>query len=327
MRRFLVRRLLQAVVTVAFAATVTFVLMHLAPGDPFSSSLENPSVAPAIRAQWRAAYGLDRPLSEQFVRYLGNVARGDLGWSFSQRRPVSAALAQALPNTLLLMAVAIIASFALGVLLGTVQATRRGGFLDRAGGAVSLFFYSVPDFWLATIAMLCFAYWLPLFPVGGTIDVVMYDYMTPAWRVVDRLHHLMLPALTLTALSAAGIARYQRAAMLDVSHEDFVRTARAKGVPERDITVRHTFRNALVPVITLLGLAFPSLVGGTVFVEKVFAWPGMGLLTVNALGTRDYPLVLAGVVVGSMMVAAGSLIADVLTALADPRTPAEWELA
>lgn len=327
MRRFLVRRLLQAAVTVALAATVTFALMHVAPGDPFGASLENPSVTPAIRAQWRAAYGLDRPVAEQFVRYLRNVARGDLGWSFSQRRPVRAALAQALPNTLLLMAVAIVASFALGVVLGTAQAMRRGGLLDRAGGAISLFFYSVPDFWLATIALLCFAYWLPIFPVGGTIDVVMYDYMTPVGRVIDRLYHLILPALTLTALSAAGIARYQRAAMLDVAHEDFVRTARAKGVREQDITARHTFRNALVPVITLLGLAFPALVGGTVFVEKVFGWPGMGLLTVNAIGTRDYPLVLASVVVGSVMAAAGSLLADVFTALADPRTPAEWDAA
>lgn len=305
--------------TVAIATTVTFVLIHAAPGDPFSASFEDPGVSAEVRARWRASYGLDRPLAEQFVRYVGNVARGDLGWSYSQRRPVRDAVLRALPNTLLLMTLAVVASFAIGVALGTAQAARRGGVVDRVAGAVSLFFYSVPDFWLATVALLCFAYWIPVFPVGGTIDVVMYEYLSTGERLLDRLHHLVLPAATLTALSAAAVARYHRAAMLDVAHEDFVRTARAKGLRESSITTRHTLRNAVIPVITLLGLALPALVGGAVFVEKIFAWPGMGSLIINAIGTRDYPLVLAGVLVGSAMVAVGSMLADVLTAVADPR--------
>jgi peptide/nickel transport system permease protein len=245
--------------------------------------------------------------------------RGDLGYSTSQRRPVGAVLATALPNTLLLMMVALGASFAMGIAIGVFQAVRRGTGPDRLLGGATLFFYSMPDFWLALMMMLTFAYWIPLFPVTGMVDAVMYPYW-PFWRrFLDRAHHLVLPALTLTLLTAAVIARYQRAAMLDVAHDDYVRTARAKGLAERVIVRRHALRNALLPIITLFGLAFPALLGGTVFVERIFSWPGMGFLTFTAIMTRDYHLVTGSVIVGSVMVVVGSLLADVLYAAADPR--------
>jgi len=306
-------------VIVAIVATITFALIHLAPGDPFSAVMDNPNVNERVRATLRAQYGLDRPLPEQFVRYVGQLARGELGWSFSHDRPVREVLASALPNTLLLMAIALAGSFALGILIALVQVARRGSATDHALSAISLFFFSMPDFWLAILALLAFTYWLPLFPVGGAVDPVMHDYMGLGARIADRLRHLLLPALTLTVLAAPGVARYQRAALLDVLPADYIRTARLKGLTEREILRRHALRNALLPIISLLGLSFPALLTGAFFIEKIFAWPGMGLAVVNAIGTRDYPLVVGGVILGSIMVTVGSLLADLLYAWADPR--------
>jgi len=317
--RYIGGRLVQAVVIVAIVATITFALIHLAPGDPFSAVMDNPNVNERVRATLRAQYGLDRPLPEQFVRYIGQVARGDLGWSFSHDRPVAEVLATTLPNTLLLMAIALTGSFALGILIALVQVARRGSTTDHALSAVSLFFFSMPDFWLAILALLAFTYWLPLFPVGGTVDPVTHDYMGLGARIVDRLRHLALPAITLTVLASPGVARYQRAALLDVLPADYIRTARLKGLTEREILRRHALRNALLPIISLLGLSLPALLTGAFFIEKIFAWPGMGLAVVNAIATRDYPLVVGGVILGSIMVTAGSLLADLLYAWADPR--------
>ena len=319
MLRYIGGRLVQAVVIVAIVATITFALIHLAPGDPFSAVMDNPNVNERVRSTLRAQYGLDRPLPEQFVRYIGQLARGQLGWSFSHDRPVREVLASALPNTLVLMTIALAGSFALGILIALIQVARRGSATDNALSAISLFFFSMPDFWLAILALLAFTYWLPLFPVGGAVDPVMHDYMGLGARIADRLRHLALPALTLTILAAPGVARYQRAALLDVLPSDYIRTARLKGLTEREILRRHALRNALLPIISLLGLSFPALLTGAFFIEKIFAWPGMGLAVVNAIATRDYPLVVGGVIIGSIMVTAGSLLADLLYAWADPR--------
>ncbi len=319
MRALVLRRLAQSIVVMLVVTTIAFSLMHLAPGDPFSASLDNPAVTEEVRQRWRAMYKLDRPLHEQYAAYLGNVARGDLGYSFSKHRPVSAAIAAALPNTIVLMGFGLLGAFAAGIALGVFQGVRRGSSGDRVASVASMFFYSMPDFWLALMIMLAFGYWIPIFPVGGVVDQTMYPYFGFWERVADRLHHLALPVLTLTLLAAAGIARYQRSALLDVVRQDFIRTARAKGAAERTVIGRHALRNALLPVITLVGLAVPSLLGGTVFVETVFSWPGMGLLTVEAVGSRDYPLVMASVIVGGVMVAIGNLAADIGYAAADPR--------
>ena len=319
MLRYVAGRLVQAAVIVSIVATISFALIHVAPGDPFSAVLDNPNVSENVRATLRAQYGLDRPLPEQFVRYVGQLARGDLGWSFSHDRPVREVLASALPNTLLLMVIALVGSFALGILIALIQVARRGSAVDHTLSGISLFFFSMPDFWLAILALLAFTYWLPLFPVGGAVDPVMHEYMGLGGRILDRLRHLALPALTLTVLASPGVARYQRAALLDVLPSDYIRTARVKGLTEREILRRHALRNALLPIISLLGLSFPALLTGAFFIEKIFAWPGMGLAVVNAIGTRDYPLVVGGVILGSIMVTVGSLLADLLYAWADPR--------
>src|SRR5688572_804869 len=304
---------------VAFVAAISFALIHLAPGDPFSAAMDNPSVSDAVRENLRVQYGFDRPLPEQFARYISQLARGELGWSFSHNRPVRDVLAHAVPNTLLLMSIALIASFTLGFLVAVVQVSRRGSTTDRVLSGASLLFLSMPDFWLAILALLTFTYWLPVFPVGGAVDPVMHEYMGLGGRILDRLKHLVLPALTLTLLAAASVARYQRAALLDVLPADYIRTARLKGLTEREILRRHALRNALLPIISLVGLSFPALLTGAFFIEKIFAWPGMGLAVVNAIGTRDYPLVVGGVIIGSIMVTLGSLLADLLYAWADPR--------
>lgn len=318
MLRYIAQRLAQAAVIVAIVAVITFALIHLAPGDPFTGVMDNPNVSETVRQTLRAQYGFDRPLPEQFVKYVNSLAHGELGWSFSHERPVREVLATALPNTLLLMVVALVGSFALGIVIALVQVARRGSATDHALSGVSLLFISMPDFWLALLTLLAFAYWVPLFPVGGTVDV-MHEYMGFGRRVMDRLWHLVLPALTLTALASAAVARYQRAALLDVLPADYIRTARLKGLTERQILRRHALRNALLPIITMIGLSFPALLTGTFFVEKIFAWQGMGYAVVNAIGARDYQLVMGGVIIGSVMVTLGSLLADLLYALADPR--------
>ena len=319
MLRYIAQRLAQAAVIVAIVAGITFALIHLAPGDPFSAVMDNPNVSETVRQTLRAQYGLDRPLPEQFVRYVSSLAHGELGWSFSHERPVREVLGRALPNTLLLMGVALVGSFTLGILIALIQVARRGSVTDQVLSGLSLFFFSMPDFWLAILALLTFTYWLPIFPVGGAVDPVMHEYLGLGGRLVDRLRHLALPALTLTVLASAAVARYQRAALLDVLPADYIRTARLKGLTEREILRRHALRNALLPIISLVGLSFPALLTGAFFVEKIFAWPGMGYAVVNAIGTRDYPLVVGGVIIGSIMVTLGSLLSDLLYALADPR--------
>jgi peptide/nickel transport system permease protein len=318
-RRYLAARLLQALGVVVFVTTLTFVVVHLAPGDPVASALQNPNVTEAVRNQWRAAYGLDKPIVEQYVRWLSNVARGRLGFSITHRRPVGDVLGDALPRTLLLSGLALLLSFAIGIGIGLLQAERPGGVRDRWFGRVLLVLYSVPDFWLALLALLLFAYRFPLFPPGGMTDPVTYQYLSGSDQIIDRLKHLVLPVVTLALLSSAGVARFQRAALLAVLPSDWMRTAIAKGLSWRTAVRRHAFRNSLLPTITLFGMSLPVFASGAIFIEKVFTWPGMGLVTVNAIAARDYPLVTAGVLVMSVIVVAGALLADIAVAAADPR--------
>lgn len=319
MAAFLLRRLIHGIVVVALVATIVFLLIHAAPGDPFSSAMENPSITESIRATWRHSYGLDRPLGEQYVRYVASVLRGDLGFSFSLQRPVSDALMDALPETLTLMSVGIAMAFVLGIAVAVAQVKNSGKAVDRILNGISLTFYSVPDFWFALLMLVAFAFWIPLFPIGGSVSATMYDYLSPLGRAGDRLKHLVLPSITLALLYFPLIARHQRAALLDTLPSDYVVTARAKGVSESRVIRHHALRNALLPIVTLLGIAFPALLTGAVFVEKVFSWPGMGLLIVNSIGSRDYPLLTAAVILGSAFVVTGSIVADVLYRWLDPR--------
>lgn len=321
MGRFLARRLAHGVLVVFIATTLAFVLLHLAPGDPFSATLSSERFTRTALAAWRHAYGLDRPLPVQYVRFIAQAAKGDLGLSISAGRPAAEVLGEALPYTLLLMGTSLIVSFVVGIALGAWQASRSGTSADRIAGTASLIIASLPEFWLGVVLILTLAYRARLFPIGGAADA-MHAYLSPAGRVVDVLRHLVLPALTLALLGTASIARYQRAAVLEVLPLDFVRTARAKGLSERLVLWRHALRNALVPTIVLAGLSLPTLFGGAVFVEQVFGWPGMGRLAAGAFSSRDYQLVLGATILGTVFVVVGSVAADLLHAAVDPRVRA-----
>src|SRR5690606_29782221 len=234
--------------------------MRLAPGDPFASTLENPSVGPEVRAQWRAHFGLDRPVGEQYVRFMAGAVRGDLGPSIAQSRPAWDVIRDALPHTLLLMGTALALAFAGGVLLGAWQAVHRGGLAERLTSAGTLVLYSVPELWLALVFLLVFAVRLRWFPVGGAQDALSW-LLPPGERLLDRLYHLVLPALVLALVNGAAIARFQRDALVEVLQEVHLRAARSRGVPEWRVRYRHALRASPGPVTTLLGLAFPALLG------------------------------------------------------------------
>lgn len=319
MARFLAVRVAQAAAIVFLVATLTFVLLHLAPGDPFTAVTESTLVSPEALAQHRRRFGLDRPLHEQYVRYVANVARGDFGYSFAEQRPVAQAVGERIPNTLLLAAAGLVVAFAVGILVGTLQGSRPKSRADDVLSFATLALYSVPVFWFGLMLLLVFGEGLNWFPVAGANDPAVYSHLPVLGKLWDRVTHLVLPALTLGLVGAAGIARYQRAAMLDVIRQDFIRTARAKGLEERIVMFRHALRNALLPIITLFGLAFPILLSGAVLVETVFSWPGLGKFAVDAISKRDYHVVTGSAIIATVMVVLGNLLADLLYHAADPR--------
>jgi peptide/nickel transport system permease protein len=241
-----------------------------------------------MQAELRRQRGLDQPLATQYVRYMGRLARGDLDVSPRAAAPGAHDLAEALPRTLLLMSAALFEGFALGIVVGALQAARAGSWADRVAGRITVALAALPDFWLALTLLLLFSVRLRWFPVSGMVDPTMHEYLSPLGRLRDVAWHLALPATTMALIFAAVVARYQRQALLDVLPDDFVRSARAKGVSERGVVLRHALRNALLPTITLFGMALQALVGGSLFVEFIFAWPGMGRAAVEALSARDH---------------------------------------
>ncbi|MGE5801119.1 MAG: ABC transporter permease [Gemmatimonadota bacterium] len=313
---WLLRRLVASVAIIVAVVTFVFVLIHLAPGEPCPS---DEPVDPTVCLELKRQFGLDQPLPEQYRRYLVALAHGNLGYSFSLRRPVRDALAETIPFTLQLGAAALLLDFVLGLMIGIYQASRVNRVPDLLLGNVTLFVYSLPTFWLALILLLLFAEKLGWFPVGGANDPIFCPTVDSLYCAADRLWHLLLPAATLGLVGAAGTARFQRAAMLDVASQDYVRTARAKGVPERRVVLHHQLRNALLSFITRFGLAFPFLLTGAVLIETIFAWPGMGRLAFHAILTRDHTLVTATALIASTVVVLGNLLADILLELADPR--------
>ena len=311
---WLVRRLIASLAIIFAVVTFVFILIHVAPGKPCPEDLD-----PGVCDQLNRQFGLDKPILEQYWRYLVELAHGNLGYSFSLHRPVLDAIAETLPFTLQLAGAALVLDFLLGLGLGIYQAGHVNRLPDVVLGNVTLFIYSLPTFWLALLLLLVFGEKLRWFPVGGASDPVLCPVVNSLYCAADRLWHTVLPAATLGLVGAAGTARFQRAAMLEVATQDYVRTARAKGVPERRVVLRHQLRNALLSFITRFGLAFPFLLTGAVLIETIFAWPGMGRLAFEAILMRDYPLVTATALIASTVVVAGNLVADILMGIADPR--------
>ena len=316
MAAWLVRRLVASMAIVFAVVTITFFVVHLAQGTPCGGERPLP---PDVCDRERAVFGYDKPLPVQYVKYLAALLHGKMGYSFGLHRPVADALADAIPNTFILALAALLIDFALGLALGIYQAVRAGRFGDVVAGNVALLINSMPVFWLGLVLLLVFAQWLRWFPAGGPHNPILCPRVDSLYCLLDFLWHLTLPALTLGLVGAASTARYQRAAILEVVRQDYVRTARAKGLREQRVLLVHALRNALLPIITLFGLAFPFLFTGAVLIETVFAWPGMGRLAVNAIFQRDYPVVTGAALLTSAMVVLGNLLADALYAVADPR--------
>jgi peptide/nickel transport system permease protein len=298
----LVSRIGSALIVVVGVCTLVFLLIHLVPGDPVEAMLGE-SARPADRAALRASLGLDRPLGEQYLEYLGRLVRLDLGESFQERRPVRQILAERLPATLELAAAALALALAIALPLGVTAASHRGGALDSGAMGLSLLGVSIPNFWLGPLLIMVFSLWLGWTPVSGREG--------PA--------SLVLPAVTLGTGLAAVLARMVRSSVLEVLGEDYVRTARAKGLSEGAVLWGHALRNAWLPVLTLIGLQLGGLLGGAVITETVFAWPGVGSLLVEAIQGRDYPVVQACVLLISLAYVAVNTLTDLAYTWIDPR--------
>lgn len=311
------RRAIAGFAVIGGVVALTFVLLLLAPGDPVDRLL-GPAGTPAQLAAQRRAHGLDRPLPVQFATWIGRAARGDWGTSIATGRPVRAMLGEAWPATAWLVGLSLLLSYLLGVAVGTVQAARSGSRLDTALSVASVTLFAVPGYWLGLMLVMVFTYRARVLPAFGAAGLDA-DLLTGWARIGDQLRHLALPLTTLTLIGVGGAARFVRGAMLDVGTQAFVTTARAKGASPMRVMLHHVLRNALVPILVLLGLSLPALFSGAVFVEAVFAWPGVGRVLVDAVHARDYPVVLAATTVSAALVVAGNLIADVLVAWVDPR--------
>lgn len=313
------RRLVLAVLTVFLVASLTFILLQIAPGNPYAAYVEacglDPNCLTVVQSRWQP----DEPVYRQYFAYIDRLVRGDFGTSISTGRPVLAIFGAALPNTLILGLGAIAVTFGVGVILGSIQSIRAGTAVDHMTSLITLTLFSIPVYWLGLMLAAVMAERLGWFPSLGAYDPSMYRQMTFGQQVANRLHHLVLPALTLGAVGAAWIARHHRAAMLDVLTSDFVRTAHAKGLSPPVVLRRHVMRNAMTTLITNFGLYVPIVLSGVVLVEAVFDWDGIGQLTAIAVNRRDYPLVAGASVLTATGVVLGNLLADILQLMADPR--------
>ena len=341
MTRYLIRRLLQAIPTFLGVTLITFVVIRLAPGDPVMQLTFDPKIKPETREKMRRQLGLDKPLAVQYVYWLlGNdwmewfgeevdaraytrgVLRLDFGKSYLEKRPATEMVLERVPATVTLNITALLIAYAIGLPVGVYSAVRQNGAFDNVSRVVAVIFNAVPGFWLSLMVMLVFAvkfkeWGLPHIAMGG-----MYT-ITPSgefkYNLLDRLKHLLPPALVLATGGIAAMSRYMRTEVLEIIHQDYVRTARAKGLSEWVVTIVHTGRNALIPIATILGPQIMGLLGGAVITETIWSWPGLGRMFVEANFKRDYPVVLAGFVIGTIAVIVGNMLSDVLYALFDPR--------
>ncbi|MDI3341371.1 MAG: ABC transporter permease [Sphaerobacter sp.] len=304
MVRYIIYRLVAAVPVVIGVTLAVFFMVRLVPGDPIDIMFANQAPpTPEQRAAMRRQMGLDLPIHRQYLKFVADAARGDLGRSFRTQRPVMQEIKTRLPNTLKLTAASLVVAVLIGVSAGVAAATFRGTWIDNASVAVAILGVSIPGFWLGLMAIMLFAVKLGWFPVSGA----------GTWR------HLVLPAFTLGLLSSAILARLTRASMLDALAGDYVRTARAKGLREFWVVMRHALRNALIPVITMLGLQIGGLLSGAFIIESVFGYSGVGLLAVGALQTRDFPLIQGIVLLVALIYVGVNLLVDIIYAVVDPR--------
>jgi len=309
--RAILRRVLHALLVLLTVSLLTFGLIMAAPGGP--SILLDPDLSPADRARLRQELGLDAPAHIQYLKWAGNAVRGDLGRSLVQKRRVAEMIGERVPATAVLAGAGLLLTLLAGIPLGVAAATRPRSLLDHAATIASGVGVAIPGFWFGIMLIILFAVWLHLLPSAG-----MYTPGGPQ-TLADLLRHLVMPTLVLATFSLPQVTLFARASVLETLRQDYVRTARAKGLDERRVLFRHGLRNALIPVLTVIGLLVPRLVGGAVITETVFAWPGMGRLSADAAFGRDYPLIMGITMVVSVVVIVSNLLTDIAYTVVDPR--------
>ena len=315
MRQYVLRRLLYAIPTLLGISLVVFVITRRSPGDPvrlytFGALDVTEEDIQAIRVH----YGLDQPLYVQYVNWLSKVLQGDFGLSLQYNRPALPLLLERLPATLQLAFTALVLQLVVGVPLGVIAALRRGGWVDGLVRFFGVVGHAVPAFWMGLLMILLFSVTLRIMPSQGVLTVGK-----DIWDIGDRVHHLLMPAFVLALGGIANYSRYLRTETLDVISQDYIRTAQAKGLPERAVVYVHALRNALIPMVTALGGVLAALVSGALVVEQIFTWPGVGQLTYVAARSKDYPVIMAGVMLASLLLVISFLLRDIIYALVDPR--------
>ena len=319
MLTFVVRRILQSIPLLLLISIILFAIISQAPGGPLTPYLQNPHITAADIARLKHNLGLDQPVPIQYLHWLGQVLHGDFGYSMSNSEPTINAIGDRLPVTFELMGTAIAIALIVGVIFGIISAIKQYSWIDFAITTLAFFGQSMPVFWFALMVQLVFSvigftgfgYHIAL-PSAGSSSVDAFD-------LGDRIEHLILPAMVLSLLYLATFSRFMRSSMLEVIHSDYVRTASAKGLTRFNVIMRHAFRNALIPLVTIIALTVPDLVGGAVVTEKIFAWPGMGSLFINALGQFDFAVLMAVMCLSALFVVLANLVADVCYAWLDPR--------
>ncbi len=319
MTQYLIRRLIQSVLTLFVISIILFGLISSVPGGIMSAYEENPDFSAEDIARIEAKYGLNDPVPVRYAKWVMNILKGDWGNSFVSKRPAIQEVKDRLPNTLILMGSMLVVTLLIAIPLGIISAIKQYSLFDHISTTIAFAGQSLPVFWFGLMLIIIFHVTLrrpdgrPLLPGSGMVTLGAPPSLG------DRIEHLILPVTMLALVSAAGYMRYLRSSMLDVIHEDYVRTARAKGLRERMVLYRHALRNALIPLVTLIGLDLPSLFGGALFTETIFAWPGIGRLYFNAALKTDYPVVMAVLLIYSALILASNLLVDIFYAVLDPR--------
>ena len=313
MKRYVIRRLAVAIPTFIGITLLAFLVLNLAPGSPLDAMLADPRIAAEELERRRAAMGLDRPVLVQYFSWLGQLVRGNFGFSYSTQRPVTAMILERLPATMLLSASALTLALLVALPLGIYSARHVNSRKDYLAGGISLLMMATPNFFAALILIYVFAIALKVLPSGG-----MYS-SSSVHTLPDLLRHMVMPMLVLSFQQIGGLTRHMRSSMLEVMQQDYVRTARAKGLPWRKVIDRHCLRNALTPIVTVVGMSIPSFVGGAVITEQVFGWPGIGTLMVTAINARDYPVIMGVTVFIAVAVLLANLLTDLAYGLIDPR--------
>ncbi len=319
MIEYIVRRLLFMIPLLLGITIITFVVVHLSPGGPADMLTGlSPKVSAEAKARLHSLYGLDKPLHVQYWLWLSRLVRFDFGKSFKDGRLVIIKILERLPATLLLNVLSLLLIFFIALPIGIISAVRQDSFFDKGMTVFVFLGFSVPAFWLALLLMVLFGVVLGWLPISG-MHSVNFPYFSFWGKLWDIIKHLILPVFVSAFGGLAYLSRYSRTSMLEVLRQDYIRTARAKGLSEKKVIYRHALRNALIPIVTLLGLSLPALIGGGFIFETIFAWPGMGRLGYQAIMARDYPVIMGVGVIAALLTLLGNLIADITYAFIDPR--------